>query len=128
MTGADDGDAARRDRLHPVGRADELKPGDRLLADLDGREVAVFNVNGAFHAVANYCTHQGGPVCEGQLAGALDVDADGELVYGRDGRVLACPWHGWEFDVVTGEHLAPSGYALPTYEVVVEDGELLVRA
>ena len=114
--------------LHRVGRADELAPGDRLVAEVRGREVAVFNVDGGFHAVVNHCTHQGGPVCEGLLSGTLGVGDDGALRYERTDRVLSCPWHGWEFDVTTGEHLAPTGFRLPTYDVVVEDGDLLVRA
>lgn len=114
-------------RLHRVGRTDELEPGDRLVAEVRGREVAVFNVDGAFHAVVNHCPHQGGPVCEGLLSGTLGTDDGGELVYRRADRVLSCPWHGWEFDVTTGEHLAPSGFRLPMYEVVNRDGVLFVR-
>lgn len=108
-----------------VGATDELSDGERVVMDVDGVEIAVFDIGGEYHAVLNYCVHQGGPACEGSLEGTLSVDdLDGELSYERDGQVVSCPWHGWEFDVTTGEHLAPTGYRLPTYEVVVEEGDL----
>lgn len=122
---ANENGSSERDR-HRVGRADELDDGERVIVDVDGIEIAVFDVDGEYHAVLNYCVHQGGPACEGALMGTLDVDDSPEraLSYERDGRVVSCPWHGWEFDVTTGEHIAPTGYELPTYDVVVDDGDL----
>jgi len=109
-----------------VGTTDELSDGERVVVDVAGVEVAVFKIDGEYHAVLNYCVHQGGPVCEGSLMGTLGVGDDGELNYRGNGQVVSCPWHGWEFDVTTGEHLAPTGYRLPTYEVVVEDNNLYI--
>lgn len=113
--------------LEYVADADDLDPGDRIIVDFRGREVAVFNVDGEFYALANYCVHQGGPACEGMISGTLAVDDDWELTYSREDQVIACPWHGWEFDITTGEHLTPTGYQLPSYEVVRRNGELYVR-
>lgn len=107
--------------------ADELPPGDRVIVEIDGREIAVFNVDGELYALANYCVHQGGPVCEGLLSGTVGVDDDLDLVYEKEGEIVACPWHGWEFEVRTGEHLADPGYRLPSYDVTVEDGEVYLR-
>jgi nitrite reductase/ring-hydroxylating ferredoxin subunit len=98
-----------------------------VVVDLDGREVAVFRVAGDLFALANHCVHQGGPVCEGQVSGTLAEDESGELTYERAGEVVACPWHGWEFDVRTGEALADGRYRQPTYEVVVDDGAVYVE-
>ncbi|ESS06552.1 MAG: Rieske (2Fe-2S) iron-sulfur domain protein [uncultured archaeon A07HB70] len=99
-----------------------------MVVDLDGREVAVFRVDGEFLALANYCVHQGGPVCEGRLSGTLAEAPDGTLSYDHEGGVVACPWHGWEFDVRTGEALADPNYRQPTYDVVVEAGAVYVEA
>jgi nitrite reductase/ring-hydroxylating ferredoxin subunit len=55
---------------------DELAPGERLIVDTGGREIAVFNMNGEFVAVANYCVHAGGPVCEGKLSGTVTASVD----------------------------------------------------
>ncbi|MEF8819092.1 MAG: Rieske 2Fe-2S domain-containing protein [Haloferacaceae archaeon] len=111
-----------------VAAADDLAEGERVVVDLDGREVAVFRVEETFHALANHCVHQGGPVCEGQVSGTLAADGDGGLCYEREGEVVSCPWHGWEFDVRTGEALADRSYRQPTYEVVTENGEVYVEA
>lgn len=111
---------------HYVADVDELEDGDRVLVEIEGREIAVFDVDGELFALANHCAHMGGPVCEGRLLGYFTSEEDGELRYEREGEILACPWHGWEFDVKTGAHLAGSKYQLPTYEVTVTDGEIHV--
>jgi len=72
----------------------------------------LFNVGGTFHAIENECTHEGGPLGQGLL---------------RGDRVL-CPWHGAEFDVTTGAVLSPpADYAVETFRVVVEGGEVCVE-
>lgn len=107
---------------------DELAPGERLIVDTGGREIAVFNVNGEFVAVANYCVHAGGPVCEGKLSGTVTASVDEwEYDWEREGEILACPWHGWEFDLLTGEHLSDPSYRLLTYDVTVSDGTVYVE-
>lgn len=107
--------------------ADELQAGDRVIVEIDGREFAVFNVDGDLYGLANYCVHQGGPVCEGLLSGTVGVDEELDLVYEKEGEIVSCPWHGWEFEVRTGEHLADPGYRLPTYDVTVEDGGVYLQ-
>lgn len=104
--------------------AADLSPGDRVIVEVEGREIAVFNVDGDIVALANYCVHQGGPVCEGLLSGTVGVGDDFELVYEREGEIVSCPWHGWEFDIRSGEHLADPSYRIPTYDVTVEDGDV----
>ncbi|SDY46342.1 Rieske (2Fe-2S) protein [Halopenitus persicus] len=123
---ADTTDSDRDDR-HRVADADELPEGDRIVTAIDGREIAVFHTNGEYHALSNYCPHQGGPACEGLLSGTLAVDGDDELIWERDGGIVACPWHGWEFDVTDGRHTASDKYRLPVYEAYVEDGTVYVE-
>lgn len=112
-------------RHHVVSTA-ALEDTERVITEIQGREIAVFNVDNEYYAVANYCVHQGGPACEGLLSGTVDVTETEQLTYDRENEIVACPWHGWEFDITTGKHLARSGYALPTYETEVEDDELYV--
>lgn len=111
--------------LHYVTEAGNLESGERIIVDVEGREVAVFNVKGEYYALANYCVHQGGPVCEGLISGTLSEDEEG-LKYEKDDEVVACPWHGWEFDIKTGEHLARKKYKLPSYNVVVHEETIYV--
>lgn len=120
-------DTVDRDDLHHVISVDSFDEGERVIVDIEGREVAVFRSNGDFHALSNYCTHQGGPACEGLLSGTLDVDEDDELIWACEGEVVACPWHGWEFDITDGTHTASNDYRLPTYDVHVRDGEVYVE-
>ena len=68
-----------------------------------GRPIAVFNLDGEFFGLFNRCPHQGGPMCEGILTGLIESDEPGHYRYSRKGEILRCPWHGWEFDVRTGQ-------------------------
>jgi nitrite reductase/ring-hydroxylating ferredoxin subunit len=107
---------------------DELGEGERHIEEVDGVEIAVFNVDGEYRAVVNFCVHQGGPVCEGSLTGTTTATTD-ELDYDweREGEIINCPWHGWEFDLQDGGHLSDPKHRLITYDVVVEDDTVKVE-
>jgi len=100
--------------------------GDRVIGEVDGLEIAVFRIDGKYYALANYCVHQGGPLCEGELTSRVTVDEDGwERIEEGESTVL-CPWHGWMFDVTTGRSVDDERYAVPTYDVEVEGGDVFV--
>ena len=107
--------------------AAEFDAGERLIVDLDGFSVGVFNVDGEYHAMKNDCPHQRAPLCEGKLGGTTESDSPGEYEWVRPGQVVRCPWHGWEFDITDGTHTASNDYRLPTYDVHVRDGEVYVE-
>ncbi len=91
----------------------DLEPGTAKLVEIEGREIALFNVDGKFHAIDNTCTHQGGPLAEGEIGG----------------NVVTCPWHGATYNIKTGEVLgrpAPSGVASYNVRVEGEDIEIEV--
>lgn len=113
--------------LHYVAPVDEVAEANRVITEISGRQIAVFNVEGEYHALLNFCPHQGGPVCEGVVAGNFGVDEAGQLVYENDLGTVACPWHGWQFEIDTGRHVAKSNYKIPTYDVVVEDGDIYIE-
>lgn len=85
-----------------VAAVDEVPPGGRLIVDVGGRSIGVFNVDGEYLAVRNRCPHQGGPLCEGVQLGALHSAGPGEYEYDRPNEIIRCPWHAWEFDLRTG--------------------------
>lgn len=114
------------DRLHFVLPAADLAEGDRAIVEARGRDVAVFRVNDEFYAVGDHCPHMGGPCAEGRLTGLFAADESGELAYSRDNEILCCAWHGWEFDVTTGEHLGGTKKRLLTYDTTVRNGDLYV--
>ena len=94
-----------------VATTDELPNGTRKLLEVDGRAIAVFNIAGTYYCIADVCSHDDGPVAEGEL----------------DGDSIECPRHGAHFDVRTGKVLSfPAIVDIPAYPVRVEDGEVLV--
>ena len=114
---------------HRVGTTDDLpEDGSRLIAEVEGREIAVFRIDGEYYAVLNYCVHEAGPLCEGELTGRV-VQAADEWMWGYDDRrtVIVCPWHSWKFDVTSGRCIDDDRYAVPTYEVDERDGAIIVR-
>ncbi|MBU7441978.1 Rieske (2Fe-2S) protein [Paraburkholderia fungorum] len=94
----------------PVGTVDEIGPGQRKLAFINGRGVVLFNIDGTIRAIDDSCPHQGASVANGQL----------------DGCVLSCPAHGLRFDLRTGCMPGVSGLSLTTFPVRAIDGKLFV--
>lgn len=104
-----------------VATVEEIPVGQRKLVEVAGRSIGVFNVNGEFFALRNSCPHQGGNLCEGRLSGFLTASAPGQYTYTRRGEMLRCPWHGWEFDVKTGQSWwDPARTRVRSYQVSVE--------
>ncbi len=96
----------RTGRKITVGRAADVPAGRGATVKLkDGAEVALFNVNGDFRAIENFCPHKGYPLADSRL----------------DGSVVECDLHGWRFDVKSGECFTKKNCSLESYEVVIED-------
>ena len=107
-----------------VGKVDEIPLGQRKIVEVNGRSIGVFNVHGDFYALRNRCPHQGGPLCQGQISGFATAPVPGRYEYKRKGEILRCPWHGWEFNVKTGQSWCdPEKMRVRSYEVRVESGE-----
>src|SRR5712691_12177864 len=90
----------------------DLAPGCAMEAVVEGRPVALFNVEGAFYAIGNTCIHRGGPLGQGML----------------EGQIVMCPWHAWTYDVTTGVSTVNPELTVPRYAVKVEDGAVWVKA
>ncbi len=97
-------------QLHTVARAADVPAGSACIVQAGERDVALFNVDGVFYATQSECLHMKGPLGRGKL----------------EGCVVSCPWHGWQYDVSTGENEFDRALALETFEAVVEDGEVKV--
>jgi len=95
-----------------VANIDAVPAGAALLVEVNGKEIALFNLDGSLHAIDNNCTHVGGPLCEGEL----------------NGTEVTCPWHGAVFDVTTGQVLGPpAGSSVSRYNVRVQGSDVEVE-
>ncbi len=89
----------------------DCPPGECIEVVVAGRMIALFNVGGEFHALDGVCPHQGGPLGKGTLCG----------------HIVTCPWHGWQFDVRSGENQITPTICQPRIAVRVEENRVLVR-
>ncbi len=113
---------------HVVASADELQPGQRKLVNAGGREIAVFNIAGEMFALANRCPHGGGPLIEGYVTGLALSSRPGEYRLARENEFLRCPYHGWEFELRTGQsYCDPKSVRARQFSVHVEHGEELAK-
>lgn len=94
-----------------VATLSELAAGTGKCVEVDGKSIALFNVNGTVYATDNTCLHQGGPLGEGML----------------EGDVITCPWHMWQYNVRTGENLEDSMLKVETYPVRVSGNDVEVE-
>jgi nitrite reductase/ring-hydroxylating ferredoxin subunit len=116
-----------------VAKAAELPDGERRIVSHAGVEIGVFHWRGAFYAYQNLCAHQGGPACEGLIMHKVeDVLAPDRTWHGQrfspDQVHFVCPWHGYEYDLRTGECAADRSLKLKVYAVVRRGEDIYVRA
>lgn len=93
-----------------VAATDDVKPGSGMVAEVNGKTIALFNVDGKYHAIDNTCVHRGGPLGEGDL----------------EGDVVTCPWHGWQFNVTTGTCVNNPSARVTSYPVQIEGSDIKV--
>ena len=94
-----------------VAQKSEIPDDTGKLIELDGQPIALFKVEGKVHAIYQICPHQGGPLDEG----------------GIDGKVVTCPWHGWEFDVTSGTCEFNDSIKQPTFNVKEEGDDVYIE-
>lgn len=117
----------QRTREVVVGRAGEIPLGGKKIVQVERRSIGIYHLESGFHGILNYCPHQGAELCKGTVHGTHRPGPAMEFTPALPGRVLRCPWHGWEFDIVTGKGLYDDRGRVSTYEVRVnEAGELIV--
>ncbi len=93
-----------------VGRVERLPPGNGTVVRVEGKDVAIFNVDGTIYAIGDSCLHQGLSLGTSKL----------------EGKIVTCRGHGWKYDVATGSTLVSPGFGVPAYPVKVVDGTIMV--
>ncbi|RMD90842.1 MAG: non-heme iron oxygenase ferredoxin subunit [Calditrichaeota bacterium] len=94
-----------------VAKVNDLQPGDCKVVEVKDRSLALYNVNGEFFCTDNICLHRQGPLGEGEL----------------EDDIVTCPWHGWQYNVKTGECLFDPDLKLETFEVRIQGDEVQVK-
>jgi len=113
---------------HVVCRLAEIPAGASRRVTVNGRDIAIFNVAGQLSAIADRCPHEGASLCLGRVTGVVSASAPGEQVLERAGELVRCPWHGWEFDLKTGQSFCdPTRMKVRTFGVTVKPGEALAE-
>ena len=115
-----------------VAKVADLPDGERRIVTHDGQEIGVFHWQGAFYAYQNLCVHQGGPACEGIIMHKVeDVLGPDRTWHGQkfsDEVHFVCPWHGYEYDLKTGECAADRRLKLKSFDVVRRGEDIFVVA
>ena len=132
-----------------VARVADIPPGSRKVVTVDGRDIAVFNIDGEYFAITNTCPHEGADLSKGVLSGVVESDEPGCYKLSRPGELIKCPWHGWEFDIRTGRsycdprkirvknftveveigaHLAEGPYKIETFPIETDENYIVIEA
>ena len=88
----------------------DIAPGTIHQVAVNGKTLAIANVGGEFHAIDNICLHRGGPLGDGPL----------------EGKIVTCPWHGWQYDVTTGRIVQNASVGVACYKTEVRGGDIFV--
>ena len=114
-----------------VAKSSDLKDGDRLIVQVGRDEVGVFRHHGTLRAYSNYCVHAGGPACEGLIIAKVEEQilpdkTSAGLFFSKDDTHFVCPWHGYEYDLKTGECIGNRKLKLRSYEVTEANGDIFI--
>lgn len=109
-----------------VAQLDELAPGNRKICTVDGKSIGVFNTGAEIVALLNICPHEFAPICLGKLGGTTLPSKPGEFIWGRENEIIRCPWHGWEFDLLTGDCLTDKR-KVKKFKTIIKDQAIYVE-
>lgn len=111
---------------HIVATIDDIPPGSRKIVTVKGQEMGIFNIKGNYYALLNRCPHQGAPVCLGEISVARLPSGPNEHRRGREGEILRCPRHGWEFELATGRSLCAPQIRMERFTVATEGSDIII--
>lgn len=113
---------------YDVAKVGDIDVGQCKILSIEGRSIGIYYDGESYFAIRNVCPHEQAELCKGTFTGTTLASKPHEYVYGREGEILVCPWHGWEFDVKTGESLVdPNRYRVKVYDVSIEDNRVFVH-
>jgi nitrite reductase (NADH) small subunit len=110
-----------------VGLASELRDRRLTMVEIDGKRIGVYSVGSSFTALLDRCPHAGAPLCSGSVSGTTLATGRYQQEWVKDGQILQCPWHGWEFDLATGQTVTEPIRRARTYRVEEEEGRVYLH-
>jgi nitrite reductase/ring-hydroxylating ferredoxin subunit len=115
-------------RRHVVAAAADIAPGTVKLVECAGRDIGIFNLAGAFYAILSKCPHEGASLCKGKIVRRVESDEPGRYRVIAGSEMIRCPWHGWQYDIRTGQSWCDAGnIALRRYAVSIETGAQVLQ-
>jgi nitrite reductase/ring-hydroxylating ferredoxin subunit len=114
-------------RLVPVAPVGDFREGFPILVTVGRFEIGVYRIGEIFQAILNFCPHEGIKICKGKVGGTFAAKNVGEFCSEREGEILTCPWHGWQFDLLSGQSLHDARCRLKTFPTEVVDGVVHLR-
>jgi nitrite reductase/ring-hydroxylating ferredoxin subunit len=112
----------------PIAPVDSFPPGTQRRVQVGRRAIAVYNVDGRFHALRDVCPHKGAALSAGTVVRSVTADQPGCYAYDESRVLVRCPWHGWEFDLATGQSWCdPVKQRTRPYPISVESGAVLAE-
>ena len=115
---------------HYVAPKKEIIENSPYTVEFGGEEIVIFHIEGELFAIRNLCPHRGGPLSQGKITNSLECEwpSVGERVCEQlsGDPAIACPWHGWEFDLKSGTHLGDDDFGIKTYGLLIDDDEVFI--
>ncbi len=119
-------DSTNQEKRHVVAAVAEVAPGQRKIVKVAGREIGIFNIDGEYFALRNVCPHKGAPVCKGRQRPLIVAMGVNQVSYEREGEIIKCPWHLWEFDIKTGRAMHDAAVGVRAYRTRREGDDVVV--
>ena len=112
-----------------VGAESDFEPATPQRVEVEGRALVIVRTEQRVFALRDICSHKGARLSDGVLTGtALRCKPGEEICYGRQGEIIRCPWHGWEYELETGRSLAdPDKERVRAYAAYVREGRVFVE-
>src|SRR5262249_48737677 len=121
------GSAVRTTRKTVVGPVSDFPIGTKTRIEIDGRAIAIFSVDSGFYALRDVCPHRGAPLSAGSFVGWLEADGPGCYRFDSSRQLIKCPWHGWEYELATGQSwYDPVRDRVRAYSIDVQGGQALL--
>jgi len=109
-----------------IGSVEEFPSQGMRIVNVGRRQIGIVRWRDEIYAISNLCAHQGGPLCRGVLSARLTAAEPGDLTIDESAPLLACPWHGWEFDVRSGRAVLDPNIRARTFPARMAEGRVLI--